>query len=269
MIRSLVRALGLGTLAVLVTLALSVRSASAHARATINVGELETGSIIYKVSGTTPGRGAPPVTPTTVTPTSQAPRRAATFTASTCGPRRMTASGSGGPTLYLPGPATLCATSTAITANPKTTPSVSPAGLAASVWSNKGTNLLPSPHPYIAPGEALAGLPGYLEVRAPLTASFSDPTRLGTLVVHARAVVYVHWGDGTPTTGPYHSPGAPWPNGTITHYWDYDGTYRITVSEDWSATWSLAGASGTLGGLQTYGTIDNFHVGQLESVRNY
>ncbi len=227
------------------------------------------GSIIYKVSGTTPGRGAPPVTPPTVTPTTQAPRRAATFTASTCGPRRMTASGSGGPTLYLPGAATLCASSTAITTNPKTTPSVSPAGLAARVWSNQGTNLLPSPHPYIAPGEALAGLPGYLEVRAPLTATFSDPTRLGTLVVHARAVVYVNWGDSTPTTGPYHSPGAPWPNGTITHYWDYDGTYRITVSEDWSATWSLAGASGTLGGLQTYGTINNFHVGQLESVRNY
>jgi hypothetical protein len=41
------------------------------------------------------------------------------------------------------------------------------------------------------------------------------------------------------------------------------------VSEDWSATWTLAGASGTLGGLQTYGTIDNFGVGQLESVRNY
>ncbi|MGH9128738.1 MAG: hypothetical protein ACRDY2_07175 [Acidimicrobiales bacterium] len=155
------------------------------------------------------------------------------------------------------------------TTTTRPTPSATPAQVAASVWVNQGTNLLPSPHPYIAPGKGLAGLPGYLEVRAPLRATFSDPTRLGTLSMAASAVVYVNWGDGTPTGGPYHSAGGPYPTGTITHYWDYDGTYTITVSEDWTATWDLAGRSGTLTGLQTYGRIPSFPVGQVESVRNY
>ncbi|MGH9071548.1 MAG: hypothetical protein ACRDX8_10395, partial [Acidimicrobiales bacterium] len=77
------------------------------------------------------------------------------------------------------------------------------------------------------------------------------------------------WGDGDSNDGPYDSAGGPYPNGTITHYWDYDGTYDIVVDEDWTATWTLAGASGTLTGLQTEGTIPNFRVSQVESVRNY
>lgn len=155
------------------------------------------------------------------------------------------------------------------TAQPAQPPPPPPSAVAASYWAQQGANQLPSPHPYIAPGYALAGLPGYLEVRAPLTATFTDSTRLGTLTIQATATVWVNWGDGDSNDGPYHTSGGPWPNGTIHHYWDNDGTYAIVVSEDWSATWSLAGQSGTLGGLQTQGSIPKFEVGQVESVRNY
>ncbi|MGH9071767.1 MAG: hypothetical protein ACRDX8_11525, partial [Acidimicrobiales bacterium] len=97
-----------------------------------------------------------------------------------------------------------------------------PSAVAATVWEQDGANQLPSPHPYIAPGYALAGLRGYLEVRAPLTAAFSDPTRLGTLTIAATAKLWVDWGDGDSNDGPYDSAGGAYPNGTITHYWDYD-----------------------------------------------
>ncbi len=144
-----------------------------------------------------------------------------------------------------------------------------PSAVAASYWTQAGANQLPHPHPYIAPGYALAGLRGYLEVRAPLTATFSDSTVLGTLTIHATAVVWVNWGDGAANDGPFHTSGGPFPSGTITHYWDFDGSYDVVVDEDWSATWDLNGTSGTLSGLQTEGTIAKFEVGQLESVRNY
>ncbi|MGH9071685.1 MAG: hypothetical protein ACRDX8_11100 [Acidimicrobiales bacterium] len=213
----------------------------------INVaeGQME-GTIRYKVSGATPGSQS--VRLGGKTPAPAQPLHSTTTTATSRARTPTTTPTRRGPT-------------TTTTTRPK--PSATPAQVAASVWVNRGTNLLPSPHPYIAPGKGLAGLAlaGYLEVRAPLSATFSDPTRLGTLSVAASAVVYVNWGDGTPTGGPYHSAGGPYPNGTITHYWDHDGTYTITVSEDWTATWTLAGHSGTLSGLQTYGRIPSFPVG--------
>jgi hypothetical protein len=52
----------------------------------------------------------------------------------------------------------------------------------------------------------------------------------------------------------------------IHHTYDVAGTVRVTVTEQWRATWSLAGVSGTLGGLHTGASIPAFHVEQLQAI---
>jgi hypothetical protein len=128
--------------------------------------------------------------------------------------------------------------------------------------------MLPRPTPYIAPGYALTGNPGYLQTNAPTTQTFSAATPAGTLSITAEGSFLVNWGDGSGWTGPYDSPGAPWPTGQITHVWEDVGTYDVVTAEYWNATWSLAGQTGTLSALETYGSIPTFQVRQLEAVRN-
>lgn len=128
--------------------------------------------------------------------------------------------------------------------------------------------MLPHPAPHIAPGYALTGNPGYLQTNAPVARTFTAATPVGTLTITAQGSFVVNWGDGSGWTGPYRTPGAPWPNGQITHVWENVGTYDVVAVESWTATWSLAGQTGTLTKLETSGSIPAFQVRQLESVRN-
>jgi hypothetical protein len=143
-----------------------------------------------------------------------------------------------------------------------------PAAMAGSFWALHGADLLGRPTPSIAPGYALAGKLGYLETHASTTRQFSNPTPLGPLTISARGTFLVDWGDASGQQGPYDTAGAPWPDGQITHAWDDVGRYDVTVVEVWTATWSLAGADGSLAALRTQATIRQFEVRQLESVRN-
>ncbi len=138
--------------------------------------------------------------------------------------------------------------------------------MAASYWSTHGQDLLAVPKPYIAPGYALTGLPGYLQTGAPVAQHFGGSTPLGALSITAHGTFVVDWGDGQSAT--FTIPGGPYPTGTITHTWDMVGTYEVSVTEDWTATWSLGGQQGTLGALHTRGAIPAFQARQLESVRN-
>ena len=141
-----------------------------------------------------------------------------------------------------------------------------PSAVAASYWSTHGQDLLAVPKPYIAPGYALTGLPGYLQTGAPVAQHFGGSTPLGALSITAHGTFVVDWGDGQSAT--FTIPGGPYPTGTITHTWDMVGTYEVSVTEDWTATWSLGGQQGTLGALHTRGAIPAFQARQLESVRN-
>jgi hypothetical protein len=147
-------------------------------------------------------------------------------------------------------------------------PALPPAALAGSFWTLHGADLLGRPAPSIAPGYALAGKLGYLETHAPTTRQFSNPTPLGPLTISAQGSFLVDWGDGGGWLGPYETAGAPWPDGQITHAWDDVGRYNVGVIEVWTATWSLAGTSGSLTALRTQGGLPQFEVRQLQSVRN-
>ncbi|MGH9179647.1 MAG: hypothetical protein ACRD0N_13965, partial [Acidimicrobiales bacterium] len=147
-------------------------------------------------------------------------------------------------------------------------PARTPGVETAEFWRVQGVDLLPKPEPRIAPGYMLAGKMAYLETGATMATRFEHPTPLGVLTIDASSTVYVNWGDSSRDEGPFDGPGAPWPHGKITHFWTTARTYDITVEQRWTARWWLGGDSGTLDGLTTQATIDDFEVRQLQAVRN-
>ena len=143
-------------------------------------------------------------------------------------------------------------------------PTGSGASDAQAFW---GTVPLPKPAPHIAPGWAATGRKSYLETGSTITARFTRDTPRGQLVIDATGPYYVDWGDGT-SGGPYNEPGLPWPDGTVTHVYEHVGHYDVVVTQRWTATWTLDGESGRLGGLRTEGRIDQFPAEELQAVRN-
>lgn len=143
---------------------------------------------------------------------------------------------------------------------------VAPQTLAEQFWR---TIPLPAPKPSVPPGYAVTGLRAYLVTGGTTDpAAYREETPLGELTVRATGRYLVDWGDphDPGTDGPYTSEGEPWPDGTIVHTYDYMGTYTVTVTEDWSATWALGGETGTLSGLHTQATITGLRVEELEGV---
>ncbi len=138
----------------------------------------------------------------------------------------------------------------------------SPAQIAARYWEEIP---LPKPAPHIAPGWAITGKLAYLETNGQLRHVYTNSTAVGALEITAAGAYYVDWGDGE-TTGPYSLEGRPWPDGQITHEYQWAGTYNIVVTERWTATWRLGGQSGTLRELRTAGRIDDFPVRQIQAV---
>lgn len=137
-----------------------------------------------------------------------------------------------------------------------------PGMMAARYWEQVS---LPEPKPTIAPGRAITGKLAFLETHGELAHTYTNATAFGPLTIKAMGTYTVDWGDGT-TTGPHALEGAPWPDGAITHEYLRVGTYRVHVTERWTADWSLDGQSGTLRTLQSEGTISNFPVEQIQAV---
>ena len=146
-------------------------------------------------------------------------------------------------------------------------PTTSAAATAAEYWSLRLRDALSRPKPTIAPGYMLAGKTAYLEANTRMAERFEHATPLGAMLIDAVSQLHVDWGDGT-TTGPFADAGGPWPKGTITHAWTHAGRYDVVVTQRWTATWRLAGRTGTLPGLTTEGRLEDFEVRQLQAVRN-
>lgn len=134
------------------------------------------------------------------------------------------------------------------------------------IWSH-GERLLPAPRPQIAPGYALCGNLAYLLDAGAWTKSFSvDLGGIGVLQMNATGLLYVNWGDGS-TSGPYQPPGAPWPDGWITHVYEQPGSYNVTVVERWSVVWTGGGQRGVVSGLGTTASLAGFPVKEAVSLR--
>ena len=128
----------------------------------------------------------------------------------------------------------------------------------------------PDPGPYVAPGHAVTGKPAYLETRGPTAVTEQRDTPLGPLTLDLRATTFtVDWGDGSARdTGPFDSPGRPWPDGRAQHVYTNVGTYDIVVRQSWAVAWALAGDQGTLTLTGAPATIPAFEVRQVQAVRD-
>ena len=141
-----------------------------------------------------------------------------------------------------------------------------PVTLAVQFWQ---TIPLPVPKPTIPPGYAVTGKVAYLVTNGTTAPpAYQEQTPLGQLSIQATGSYLVDWGEGPGAswTGPYTSEGQPWPDGNITHTYDNVGVYTVTIREQWTAVWRLAGATGVLGGLATEATIPGFRAEQLQAV---
>ncbi|HEX2850252.1 MAG TPA: hypothetical protein VHN98_06855, partial [Acidimicrobiales bacterium] len=128
----------------------------------------------------------------------------------------------------------------------------------------------PSTSPSIAPGHAITGKPAYLE-QATTTATQTFDTILGPLTITLQATTFtVDWGDRTGRDpGPYLSPGGPWPDGPARHTYTTAGTYTITITQTWNATWTVAGQTSPAPlTVTSTDRIPNFEARQLQAVRD-
>jgi hypothetical protein len=134
---------------------------------------------------------------------------------------------------------------------PTTTPQIEAAAFLERVG-------LPTPQPHVAPGRLPVGFRAYLETNAPTTQTFTTDTPFGPLVLTATAEIYVDWDDPHDDIdgweGPMSGQPGPYPDGGITHLYQYDGLYQIAVRYAWTATWSIGDVSGTIDGVETTGT---------------
>ena len=126
---------------------------------------------------------------------------------------------------------------------------------------------LPPPEPRIAPdGQAITGLAAYLETNGTLAHRVGpSTTELGPIVVEARSVYWVDWGDGSPEAGPFAFEGEAYPTGRIHHGYRYRGDYVVTVRQAWTAQWRLGADSRTVDGLVTEATVP-VHVDEVQAV---
>jgi hypothetical protein len=91
------------------------------------------------------------------------------------------------------------------------------------------------------PGNALVGLPVIFYTDSPITQTFTVNIRGFTVDIVAGATGFTwHTGDGADVSST--SPGAPYPNQTVTH--DYrSGSYTAYLTTTWGATFSVNGGA--------------------------
>ncbi len=144
---------------------------------------------------------------------------------------------------------------------------VTPSDVALSVWDQQIVRQLPSPAPTLPPGYGVVGIEGFLLSNDSNLARFSVPTVLGQMSISAVGSYMVSFDGGQAFEGPYQTPGASWPTGGIGHMFSQAGPHELIDQENWSGTWSLDGASGSLPQLETVGYLQNLNVYSLVALR--
>jgi hypothetical protein len=108
------------------------------------------------------------------------------------------------------------------------------------------------------PHGVLAGLPAYFRVQPPedlAPVPFGGPTITETITITPADYVW-HWGDGTAHLVT-DDPGAPYPDGRVTHTYLTAGEVTGTLTTRWGATYTITVAGGTYGPYDaTGGAVD-------------
>ena len=116
----------------------------------------------------------------------------------------------------------------------------SAAAAAAQVWRD-GVHLDP-PTMTVKPGWAITGKPAYLEIGGAQTLQKPFSVFGYDIAIDATSTYDVDWGDGTTAHG-LTSQGGPWPDGSISHVYERAGFNTLTVTQRWSADWSIGAAN--------------------------
>jgi hypothetical protein len=116
------------------------------------------------------------------------------------------------------------------------------------------------------PGTALTGLPVVFHADGPTSQTFELAIRGWAVSITATATTFTwHTGDGTDLTTT--SPGAPWPDTTVTHTYR-SGTYTSSLTTTWTGSFRLDGGPPTAvpGSTTTDGPSTTFTVVQAHAV---
>jgi hypothetical protein len=104
---------------------------------------------------------------------------------------------------------------------------------------------LPKPAFTIPPGYSVAGLKAYMILSGPQKLNPAPINALGYAVnLHINSVYDIDWGDNTPTgisKNVSSQGGKGYPNGDVFHVYESKGTYKVTVTQRWTATYEIAG----------------------------
>jgi hypothetical protein len=135
-------------------------------------------------------------------------------------------------------------------------PAVTPTPAAAAAEAFEKHVKLPAPSMQIRPGYSITGTRAFLEIGGPQKL---DPTPIAvfgySVTLHVTSRYDVDWGDGIRTTGAT-TQGGPYPNGDISHVYTDTGTYQVTVTQRWTATYDISGTQGAINNvLQTTQSI--------------
>ena len=134
----------------------------------------------------------------------------------------------------------------AVTVKPKVQTAVS--------LSDRLTQLLPQRNIFFAPKTgAVVQVPMYFYTDA--TTSFSTTSQILGINVGVNLIPLFTWNFGDGTIFTTTSPGAPYPDTTISHTYKTAGTYKTTLTISWSGTWTAeSNTYQVLGGniVQTY-----------------
>src|SRR4051795_7844389 len=108
------------------------------------------------------------------------------------------------------------------------------------------------------PRQAIAGLPAYFMVRTPVDLQPTQLTSNAQDIVETITIAPLHfdwsWGDGTPELAT-DDPGAPYPDGHVTHTYAAGGTVHGSVTTQWGATYTITTAGRTFGPYDATGGV--------------
>jgi len=123
-------------------------------------------------------------------------------------------------------------------------PSTNPTPAAAAAEAFEKHIKLPTPTLQIRPGYSITGTRAFLQINGPQQLDPDPIDVFGyTVTLHITSRYDIDWGDRTtPTTGAT-SQGGPYPNGDLSHVYDNTGTYTVTVTQHWTATYNIAGTA--------------------------
>jgi hypothetical protein len=131
-------------------------------------------------------------------------------------------------------------------------------------WKVTAERVLPIPRVTTTPDYGIVNTPNYLTILGSRTLTFTTNTPVGPVTVSAVGTISIE----TPTglQGPYLTLGGPYPDGTILYTSQTPGTFLLSATETWTASYRLGGTSGPLPTVVITGPSDALPVISLRGI---